>query len=194
MSSPPNSDAFQRSTHAPLGVVIVIEGAETQTCDGETIVVNRHAALIATSIGLRIGMKISIHVYVTDKRATARVVHIDPENPRHCGIELDEPQNIWGVALPPDDWEEKRASERTEAKEAGLTTMQKKEARCPYCVVGDTFPPMTVLSNGRLICSNCGHIGIPNDPAFKCPCQKCLEIDFSPRVRGLRGSHIGRKN
>lgn len=139
MSSP--LSASERSTHAPLVVEIVIEGgAETKTCDGETIVVNRHAAQIATSIGLRVGMRISIHVYVTDKRASARVVHINPENPLHCGIELEEPQNIWGVALPPSDWEEKRASERNESNETGLTTTEKKDARCPYCVVGDTFP------------------------------------------------------
>jgi hypothetical protein len=96
--------------------------------------------------------------------------------------------------LPPDDWEKKKASEQTEAKEAGLATTRKKEARCAYCVVGETFPPMTVLSNERLICSNCDHIVIPNDTAFKCRCPRFLEIDLSPSVRGLRGSHLGPKN
>jgi hypothetical protein len=51
-------------------------------------------------------MRISIHVYLTDKRATARVVYVDPKKPLHCGIELDEPQNIWGVSVPPDNWDE----------------------------------------------------------------------------------------
>jgi hypothetical protein len=51
-------------------------------------------------------MRISIHVYLTDKRAAARVVYIDPKNPLHCGIALDEPRNIWGVPLPPNDWGE----------------------------------------------------------------------------------------
>ena len=45
-------------------------------------------------------MRISIHVYLTDKRAAARVIYIDPKNPLHCGIELDEPRNIWGVSVP----------------------------------------------------------------------------------------------
>ncbi|MGA9507245.1 MAG: hypothetical protein WBV55_01230 [Candidatus Sulfotelmatobacter sp.] len=49
-------------------------------------------------------MRISVYVYLTDKRSGARVVYIDPENPLHCGIELDKPQNIWGVPLPPDNW------------------------------------------------------------------------------------------
>jgi hypothetical protein len=47
----------------------------------------------------------SVYVYLTDKRATAKVVHIDTENSLRCGIELEKPWNIWGVPLPPDDWE-----------------------------------------------------------------------------------------
>ena len=82
--------------------------AESPTCEGETIVVNLHGALILTGIELRIGMRIWIHVYLTDKRATARVVCVDSENPLQCGIELDKPQNIWGISLPPDDWETDR--------------------------------------------------------------------------------------
>jgi hypothetical protein len=97
----------RRSTRVPLKVVITVEdGAERRTCDGETIVVNLHGALIATALGLTSGMRISIHVYLTDKRAAARVVYIDPKNPLHCGIELDEPRNIWGVSVPPDNWDE----------------------------------------------------------------------------------------
>lgn len=61
---------------------------------------------MTTAIGLKIGMRISIHVYLTDKRASARVVYIDPEDPLRCGIELAKPHNIWGVNLPPDDWDE----------------------------------------------------------------------------------------
>jgi hypothetical protein len=90
-------------------VIAVEGGAEARTCDGETIVVNLHGALIAIAIELSTGMKISIHVYVTDKRAAARVVYIDPKNPLHCGIELEEPRNIWRVLLPPNDGEETAA-------------------------------------------------------------------------------------
>jgi hypothetical protein len=69
----------RRSTRVPLKVLITIEGgAESRTCEGETIVVNLHGALIATAIGLSSGMGISIHVYLTDKRAAAQVVYIDP--------------------------------------------------------------------------------------------------------------------
>ena len=99
----------RRSTRVPLKVVIAIEG-EAQTCEGVTIVVNLHGALIETAIGLNTGTRISIHVFLTDKQATARVVYVDAKNPLHCGIALDKPRNIWGVPLPPDDWEEPETS------------------------------------------------------------------------------------
>ena len=79
-------------------VITLFSGDESRTCHGETIVVSLHGALIATAVELSRGMKISIHVYVTDKRAAARVVYVDPNEPSHCGIELDQPRNNWGGA------------------------------------------------------------------------------------------------
>src|SRR5579862_8178738 len=105
MPSPTTVREARRSTRVPLRVTITVQGsAETRTCEGETIVVNLQGALIVSGLALSTGMRISIHVYVTDKRAAARVVYLDPENPLRCGIELDEPRNIWGVPLPPNDW------------------------------------------------------------------------------------------
>ena len=57
--------------------------------------------------------------------------------------------------------------------------------RCPYCVSGAEFSPMKVLSNGRQICENCGHIVFPDNRVFWCPCQRCTETRLSPTVRGL---------
>ena len=100
-------DEARRSTRVPLKVEIIAQGvSESLKCDGETIVVNRHGALISTSASLRVGMQIEIHVIVTDKRAPAKVVYVDPERPRVCGIALAHPENIWGLSFPPDDWHE----------------------------------------------------------------------------------------
>ena len=97
----------RRSTRVPLKVRIEAQGStEHLTCDGETIVVNLHGALLSTSVGLRVGMKIEIEVCLTRKRAQAKVVYVDPDQPRHCGIALAKPQNIWGISLPPHDWQE----------------------------------------------------------------------------------------
>ena len=80
------------------------------TCDAETIVVNRHGALIFCTAPLRAGLEIEIYVIITDKRAKAKVAHVDPKRPQVCGIELEKPGNIWGVSFPPDDWYETHES------------------------------------------------------------------------------------
>ena len=95
----------RRSTRVPLKVVISAQAvSEPLTCDGETIVVNRHGALISSTVPLRMGLKIEVHV--TDKRAPAEVVYLDAERPFVCGVALEKPENIWGLSFPPDDWYE----------------------------------------------------------------------------------------
>lgn len=97
----------RRSTRVQLKVVIEAKGVtEPLTCDGETIVVNLHGALISTAVPLRVGMKIQIHVLIMNTRAAADVVYVDPERPRVCGIGLVIPENIWGVEVPPNNWHE----------------------------------------------------------------------------------------
>src|SRR5437879_1277309 len=95
----------RRSTRVPLKVVISAQGVgEPLTCDGETIVVNRHGALISSTVPLRMGLKIEVHVIMTDKRAKAEVVYLDAERPFVCGIALEKTENVWGLSIPPDDW------------------------------------------------------------------------------------------
>lgn len=165
-------------------VITIEEASDHRSCEGETVIVNLQGALIATEVALKVGMKISIHVYMTDKHAAAKVVYVDRDMPLQFGIELAEPQNIWGVHLPPNDWNDAPEHEPVKIFSA---KPRNKEPRCPYCIAEEQFFPMTVLSNGRLICKNCGHIVFPGDTAFKCPCQKCQEITLSPRMRKLRG-------
>ena len=107
MTSTLGARESRRSTRVRLKVKIEAHGmSEPLRCEGETVVVNLHGALVLTAVALRVGMKISIHVLITDKRAAAEVVYVDPDQPRHCGIQLESPENIWGVPLPPDDWHE----------------------------------------------------------------------------------------
>ncbi len=113
MSEPPLTPVAhesRRSTRVRLNVRIEVQGLEKAlACDGETIVVNRHGALIWTGLPLRVGLRIKIEVYLTGKRAQADVVHVDPQQSLHCGIALAKPENIWGLSLPPEDWYEAHA-------------------------------------------------------------------------------------
>ena len=95
----------RRSTRVPLQILITLLSLdEPLTCEGETITVNRHGALISSNVPLRIEAKIAIHVVLTNKRGLAKVIYVDPDHPRVCGIALEKPQNIWGVSFPPEDW------------------------------------------------------------------------------------------
>ncbi len=90
MTSKPVAREPRRSTRVRLKVRIEALGmSEPLTCEGETFVVNLHGALILTAVALRVGMRIWIHVIPTEKRAVADVVYIDPDQPRHCGINLE---------------------------------------------------------------------------------------------------------
>ena len=101
----PLEGSARRSTRVPLKIAISVHGlSEPLSCDGETITVNRHGALISSSIPLRIEVKIEILVIRSRQRATAKVVYVDPDRPRISGIALEKPENIWGVIVPPDDW------------------------------------------------------------------------------------------
>jgi hypothetical protein len=72
----------RRSTRVPVKVGIeVLRGTESIRCEGQTIIVNLHGALILTSQPLSAGSNISIHVPLTDKRANARVVYVDLRTP-----------------------------------------------------------------------------------------------------------------
>jgi hypothetical protein len=97
----------RRSTRVALKVVISAKGlSQPLTRDGETIVVNRHGALVSCTVPLRMGLKIEVHVIMTDKSADAEVAYVILSGPLSVGIALDKPENVWGLAFPPDDWHE----------------------------------------------------------------------------------------
>lgn len=101
----------RRSARVVIRIAIAAQGiTQPLKCDGETIVVNRHGALIFCTAPLGVGLEIEIHVIITDKRATAKVVYVDPSRPQVCGIELEKPENIWGLWFAPDDWFETHES------------------------------------------------------------------------------------
>lgn len=95
----------RRSTRVRLNVAIEAQGVvEPLKCEGETAVVNLHGAFISTAIPLRVGMIVDIFVVVTGKCARATVVYVNREQPRFCGVALEQSQNVWGITLPPEDW------------------------------------------------------------------------------------------
>jgi len=50
------------------------------------------------------------------------------------------------------------------------------KVRCPYCVDGDGFKIM-IPRDKRSVCVKCGHVVIPDSPAFISSCLRCMEPD-----------------
>ena len=50
--------------------------------------------------------------------------------------------------------------------------------RCPYCVEDGNFKLMTEGKNGEWYkCDRCGHVVMPRNKLFQCPCLKCYELE-----------------
>jgi len=71
------------------------------------VTVNLHGALIRTSSALTVGQRVQLEVFITGKRVEGEIVWSDPEKPLTYGVAFVQPQNVWGISLPPSDWREK---------------------------------------------------------------------------------------
>jgi hypothetical protein len=91
------------STRVALERSIDVECAAGRL-EAVTAIVNLQGALIRTIKPLRKDLPIFLTVYLTGKGSAARVVYVSPGNPLKYGVALEKPQNIWGLAYPPDDW------------------------------------------------------------------------------------------
>ena len=99
--------ASRRSSRIPLVIPILVAGVHPETgvrfeALGKTLVVNQHGALISTISALMVGMRLCITVETSGKSVWARVVWDTAQNEGRYGIELDTPDNPWGIS--PDDW------------------------------------------------------------------------------------------
>jgi len=99
---------LRRSTRVPIRVRIEVQ-ATGFACDGETITVNLHGALLQSSGALELGANVTLYVPLTGKSTGARVVFASRTEALHFGLALDRPENIWGISLPPKDWEDRES-------------------------------------------------------------------------------------
>ncbi len=63
---------------------------------------------------------------------------------------------------------------------------REQTVRCPYCVTENQFRPMRLLEQNRQICEGCGHTICLGDSAFLCPCPRCLEARYWPKVPNVK--------
>jgi len=98
----------RRSTRVLLTLPVVISGIDENgrpfETDGETISVNKHGARIRVKHLLRC-TEVRITIRSQQRSQQARVVYVDETHESEYGIELEKPENFWGVYFPPADWE-----------------------------------------------------------------------------------------
>lgn len=65
--------------------------------------------------------------------------------------------------------------------------------RCPYCVEDDNFRLMKSRPEQRwFVCESCGHAVMPDNPNFRCYCQKCGELSRHGEMVVAQLSHYRR--
>lgn len=126
-----NADRFslraRRTTRIPLRIPVVIvieEGGQHRSQEAWTMIVNVHGAKIECP--RRFGMQeaVTIQVPFNGRSQTGKVVWSKSERNEsgnyEFGVELDQPENLWGVMFPPSDWDASRTPKTAEATAAIL--------------------------------------------------------------------------
>lgn len=96
------NSALRRSTRISADVLVEVKG-ERFAYAGETVTINLHGALVRIAAPLKLGDQVNVYVHHTGKSAQGAIVFADYGASRF-GVELENPENIWGVAAPPPDW------------------------------------------------------------------------------------------
>lgn len=94
----------RRSTRLSLAVPVVLSGKDADgkefNEDTRTISVNKHGGRIASTHRFAWGAEVIVKNRFTGQSAKANVIWTgsgqDPQAPKEVGIQLQEPQNIWG--------------------------------------------------------------------------------------------------
>jgi hypothetical protein len=101
-------DRARRSSRVLVNLPLAVSG---QKSDGshisgaaETILVNRHGARIRSNVALETQMEVRVAMLAPYKWRVGQVVWADSGESEY-GIELDRPENFWGIYFPPEDWE-----------------------------------------------------------------------------------------
>src|SRR5262249_32637798 len=111
---PPEMDAdkfslkARRTTRIPLRIpvlMIVDEAGKSRSLDGWTMIVNVHGAKVECKRRFALHEEVLVQVPFNGKSQRGKVVWARAEANENgnfeFGVELNEPENLWGVGFPP---------------------------------------------------------------------------------------------
>ena len=116
-----NDDRFtlkaRRSTRIPLRIpvhLVVQEGGRVRSFDAWTMIVSIHGARIECGLPFQSGDEVLIQVPFNGKAQKGKVVEgtLDTNNngSYEFGVELVEPEDLWGVGFPQSNWKTNRTT------------------------------------------------------------------------------------
>jgi HPt (histidine-containing phosphotransfer) domain-containing protein len=104
----------RRSSRVAVAIPISLSGRDASGRAfkefSRTTVLNKHGAMLSTFHDLPLGTEVEVENRALGRKAKAHVVWLGekrgPKDPVEIGVQLVTPENIWGVELPPDDWQD----------------------------------------------------------------------------------------
>ncbi len=115
-TTPPESEFInpRRSLRLTFAIPVTLTGKDGSGQafkeNTRTTVINKHGAGLRTSHKLALGAEVLLENRALSRAAKASVVWLGKKIPGNeqieIGVELANPENIWGIEFPPDDWEE----------------------------------------------------------------------------------------
>ncbi len=115
------SRAQRRSGRIPLRVRVTVSLANNFQFDAETVTVSRYGAKLRIGPTYRT-LVCGDHVRISQRGSftwrTARISWIDRMGGAFCGVELQDPENFWGIYFP-----QKPGDTAEEAADAGYTPL-----------------------------------------------------------------------
>jgi hypothetical protein len=133
----------RRSQRIPLAVRLKMKSLDPKVAFNEvceTMVVNSHGCGLRTTKPVEKGTPVELELVHNKVKTTAHVVMCSPLTPDkkswELGIELDRPENYWGIQFPPEDWQETAKASRLAADAAPAPA-----APAPTAVAAPPAPP-----------------------------------------------------
>ena len=128
-----NDDKFslkaRRTTRIPLRILVhlvVQEGGQSRSWDAWTMIVNIHGARIECNRLFELNEEVLLHVPSNGMAQKGRVVWSGTEANSsgnfEFGLELESPENLWGIGFPPSDWKANRAAAAAELADPPIWT------------------------------------------------------------------------
>ena len=107
----PQSAFRRRSQRIPLAVPLFVSSLDpnfkfSERC--ETVSVSSHGCRLRAPCSLEKGLQVRLDILHTDRTTNAHVVGSEALGPDvktwEVSLELDNPENFWGIQFPPEDW------------------------------------------------------------------------------------------